>query len=90
MLNGESAYPGVLLVAATLGVCVASAAIINARFVRDGSLWRYVWVVFVQEAARLPLVLHSAVTNEVFWRGRKLRITRDHTMNPVRGGRWAG
>ena len=33
-----------------------SHAVVNARFVRDRGLWRYLWVVFVQEFVRLPLV----------------------------------
>jgi ceramide glucosyltransferase len=92
MLRGEGVYPGVYLMAATLGVSVTSTAAINARFVRDRGFWRYLWVVLVQEAARLPLVLHSSVTSEVSWRGRKLRVTPDCTVKliPERGERWAG
>jgi ceramide glucosyltransferase len=92
LLAGGDPWADAGLLAAVLGVSVASAAVINARFVRDGAFWRYLWVVFVQEAVRLPLVVYSSVTSEVSWRGRRLRIAPDCTVKlvPERGERWSG
>lgn len=73
------------LLAAVLGVCAGSSAAIDARFARGGGFWRYLWVVLVQEAARLPLVLYSSVTSEVYWRDRMFRIAPDCTMKPAPG-----
>ena len=45
---------------AALGGSVVSAAVVNAKFVRDRGFWRYLWVVFVQEFVRLPLAVTVA------------------------------
>jgi len=69
--------------AAVLGASVMSAAVINTRFVRDESFWRYVWVVPVLDYFRLPLLVYSSLTSETVWRGRRLHINPDCTTNIV-------
>lgn len=83
LVRGDGPYLGLGLIATVLGTQVVSAAMINAGFVRDGNLWRYLWVVPVQELARLPLVIRSALKDEISWRGRKLRIRPDCTATLV-------
>lgn len=80
LLQKESPYVGVYLTIAVLGISLISAAVINARFVRDKGLWRFWWVVPLQELLKLPLVIHSSLTNEIVWRGRRLRINHDCTI----------
>jgi hypothetical protein len=77
---------------AALGGSLISAAIVNAKFVRDRGLWRYLWVVFVQEFVRLPLAVYSGWTSEISWRGRRFRIAPDRTAQlvPERGKGRAG
>jgi hypothetical protein len=62
---------------------VVAAAVTNVRFVRDQALWRYLWVVPLQELLRLPLVVYSRLTNEILWRGRTLGINPDCTVGLV-------
>ena len=83
LAGGSGAYPGVFLLAAVLGASVTSAAVINARFARDEGFWRFLWVILVLEFFRLPLLVYSALTSEIAWRGRKLRINPDCTTNIV-------
>jgi ceramide glucosyltransferase len=63
---------GAVLVA--LATAVVSAAAVNAFLARNERLWRFLWVVLVQELCRLPLVLYSLFDNEVVWRGRRFRV----------------
>jgi ceramide glucosyltransferase len=63
---------GAVLVA--LATALVSAAAVNAFLARNDRLWRFLWVVLVQELCRLPLVLYSLVDNEVVWRGRRFRV----------------
>jgi hypothetical protein len=62
---------------------LVSQAVVNARFVREEGIWRYLWVVLVQEAVRLALVLYAAFTDEVVWRGRRMRVASDGTVELV-------
>jgi ceramide glucosyltransferase len=91
LAGGSDAYPGVFLLTAVLGASVTSAAVINARFAKDESFWRYLWVVPVLEFLRLPLLVHSGLTSEIVWRGRRLRINPDCTTSIVseHAERWA-
>jgi ceramide glucosyltransferase len=57
----------------------ASAAVVNMVLARNGRLWRFFWVVLVQEVFRLPLLVHSLTTNEIVWRGRRFRVHPDGT-----------
>jgi ceramide glucosyltransferase len=83
LLEGGGLYLGVCLLIAALGGSLISTAVVNARFVRDRGLWRYLWVVFVQELARLPLAVYSTLTSEISWRGRRFRIAPDRTAQLV-------
>lgn len=83
LLQGGNAYVGVYLVITVLAVSVISAAVINAKLVQDKKLWRFLWVVLIQELFRLPLVIYSRLTNEIVWRGRRLRINPDCTTRLV-------
>jgi hypothetical protein len=70
---------GLGLVLLVLVAAVASAAAVNVAFSRNRELWRFLWVVLLQEMFRLPLVLHSIFTNEIAWRGRRFRVGSDGT-----------
>jgi ceramide glucosyltransferase len=83
LFEGGGLYLGVCLLIAALGGSLISTAVVNARFVRDRGLWRYLWVVFVQELARLPLAVYSGLTSEISWRGRRFRIAPDRTAQLV-------
>ena len=71
------------LLAAALGTPLVSQAVVNARLVKEEGLWRYLWVVLVHEAVRLALVLYAAFTDEVVWRGRRMRVASDGTVELV-------
>jgi ceramide glucosyltransferase len=73
LLAGDSIVFGACLLAAALGT----------PLVREEGLWRYMWVVLVQEAVRLALVLYAAFTDEVVWRGRRMRVASDGTVELV-------
>ena len=72
---------GALLAALT--TALGSAAAVNAFLARNQRLWRFLWVVVVQELLRLPLVLYSLVNNEVEWRGKRFRVEPDGTASIV-------
>ena len=72
---------GPLLVALT--TALLSTAAVNTVLARNENLWRFPWVVLVQELFRLPLVLHSLVTDEIVWRGRRFRVHSDGTASLV-------
>jgi ceramide glucosyltransferase len=83
LLRGDDIGLDIYLLAAVLGTSVVAAAVTNVRFVRDQALWRYLWVVPLQELLRLPLVVYSRLTNEILWRGRTLGINPDCTVGLV-------
>jgi ceramide glucosyltransferase len=72
------------LVVLVLATALVSAAAVNIAFARNEKLWRFLWVVLVQELLRLPMVLHSCLTNEIVWRGRRLRVGSDGTASFAR------
>jgi ceramide glucosyltransferase len=67
------------LVLAVLATALVSAAIVNIAFARNEKLWRFLWVVPIQELFRLPLLLYSFFTDEIVWRGRRFRVDSDGT-----------
>jgi ceramide glucosyltransferase len=74
-LIGDGNVPlglGAVLVASS--TALVSAAAVNAFLAHNEKLWRFLWVVLVQELCRLPLVLYSLVENEVVWRGKRFRV----------------
>jgi ceramide glucosyltransferase len=86
-LIGDGDVPvalGAVLVA--LSTAVLSAAMVNAFLARNEKLWRFLWVVLVQELCRLPLVLYSLVENEVVWREKRFLIHPDGTASVVGAG----
>jgi ceramide glucosyltransferase len=70
---------GLGLVLVVVATTLASAAAVNVAFARNGKLWRFLWVVLIQETLRLPLVLYSLFTDEIAWRGRRFRVGPDGT-----------
>jgi ceramide glucosyltransferase len=62
------------LVLLVLATALSSTALVNIAFVRDERLWRFIWVILIQELCRLPLVLYSCLTDEIVWRGRRFRV----------------
>ena len=83
LVKEESIYVGVSLIVAVLTASLISSAIINLKFVHCNRLWRFLWVVPLQELFRLPLILHSYLRNEVDWRGRRFRINSKCEMRLV-------
>ena len=81
--NRESLTTGVLLTGAVLATSLISTAVINLKFVHCKKLWRFLWVVPILEFFRLPLILHSYLTNEIAWRGRRFRLNTDCTLSRV-------
>lgn len=77
---------GLGLLCVVLLTAVLSAAIVNLAFARNSSLWRHIWVVWLLELLRLPLLLYSCLTNEIQWRSRKLRVNPDGTTRIVDAG----
>jgi ceramide glucosyltransferase len=71
------------LVLAVLATALLSTATVNIAFARNGKLWRFIWVVPIQELLRLPLVLYSVLTDEIVWRGRRFRVDSDGTARPA-------
>lgn len=71
------------LVLLVLSIAWLSTVVVNLRFARNAALWRFLWVVPIQEFLRLPLLIHSCLTSEIVWRGRKLRINSDCTIRIV-------
>jgi ceramide glucosyltransferase len=67
------------LVLGVLATALVSTATVNITFARNEKLWRFIWVVVVHELFRLPLVLYSAFTDEVVWRGRRFRVDSNGT-----------
>lgn len=63
-----------------------SAVVVNLKFAHDRNLWRFLWVAPVLEILRLPLIVHSELTNDVRWRGRRFRIHRDCTATGLEDG----
>jgi ceramide glucosyltransferase len=78
---------GALLAASA--TALVSAAAVNAFLARNQRLWRFLWVVIVEELLRLPLVVYSLVDNQVVWRGRRFRVQHNGTASIV-GTRAAG
>jgi ceramide glucosyltransferase len=83
VLQGRSVRAGLVLTTAVIAVDVISAVIINTKFVRDRKMWRFIWVVPILELSSLPLLLRSCLTNEVVWRGTRLRVNRDCTVTEL-------
>ena len=79
----ESVYIGVSLIFAVLATSLISTAVVNLKFVRCKKLWRFLWVVPIPELTRLPLIIHSYLTNKISWRGRKFLLNTDGTMSLV-------
>ena len=73
----------IALVLSVLTTSVLSTAIINIAFARNRKLWRFVWVVLIQELFRLPLVLYSCLTDEIVWRGGRFHVESDGTTRIV-------
>jgi hypothetical protein len=74
------------LVLVVLAVALGSAAVVNMAFARNGRLWRFLWVILIQEVFRLPLVLYSSFTDEIAWRGRRFRVGSDGTARTAEPG----
>jgi ceramide glucosyltransferase len=75
---------GAVVVALT--TALTSAAVVNIALARNQKLWRFIWVVPIQELFRLPLILHSLFTNEVVWRGRRFRVDSGGRARVAEGG----
>jgi ceramide glucosyltransferase len=82
-LAGEGPRLGAYLVGGLILASGVSAAVVNVNFARDGNLWRFLWVTAVLEVLRLPLILHSELTDNILWRGRRFHIHRDGTATPI-------
>jgi ceramide glucosyltransferase len=77
--KSEDVRLGGMLLAGIALLQAMAAAVTNEKLVRDPNARRYLWVAPFAEAFWLPVFVHSLVTDEVHWRGRRLRVHRDRT-----------
>jgi len=77
--NGVLPTTGVLLTLAVLVTSLLSTIIINVKYAYNQKLERFLWVVLIREVARLPLLIHSYLSNEFVWRGERFRVHSDGT-----------
>jgi ceramide glucosyltransferase len=80
VVHGEGMLTGVIFSAASIVAGMISAAIINLMFVQDKKMWRFIWVVPILQLSSLPLLLRSCLTDDVVWRGTRLRVNPDCTI----------
>lgn len=83
LFHGRNIMFAVVLALVVLTTSVISTTIINIKFVGNKQLWRFLWIVPILELLRLPLIVHSCLTNEVVWRGKRLRVDSDGTTSIV-------
>jgi ceramide glucosyltransferase len=76
LARGRYAALGAGLILLVLAAHVASAALINARLVRDARMWRCLWLAPLTELFQLPVFIYSLLTDRVLWRGRWVRVAR--------------
>ena len=74
LFQNSKASIAIGLVLLALTTALSSTALVNMTFARNERLWRFIWVVLIQELFRLPLVLYSCCTDEIVWRGRRFRV----------------
>jgi len=86
LLTGRGVAAATGLVAGIAVVQIAGAAVINARFVRDPTWWRWAWVAAVLDLVRLPALVHACLSSTVVWRGRRWRVQADQTMRLMEDG----
>lgn len=74
---------GLTVLGFTFLVRLASVALVNLFFVKEPTLWRYLWLIPVLELLKIPLWLEGFWNPVVVWRGRKYRVMADATVRPV-------
>jgi ceramide glucosyltransferase len=79
LLEDGKAKTGLLLVGTAVLARLISIAVINVKFVHDKKLWAFIWVAPILDFFKVPLLIYSFMTNEIVWRGRKVRIEPDCT-----------
>lgn len=72
----SNAHSGILLFCVLI-FRLGYSALIHAKFVHDKKFMRFIWVVPVMDLLKLPLLIHSFLTNRIEWRGRKIYVTRN-------------
>lgn len=82
---GGSAAAGLGVPLATAGARVASLWWLNAHFVHDRGIWRWVWAAPLHDLARVPVWVRALLTDQVLWRGMRFRILADATAVRVPG-----
>ena len=85
LIQNDPPTTGILLTLAVLATSLLSAIIIHVKYGHNDRLWRLLWVVLIREVARLPLLIHSYLSNEFVWRGERFRVHSDGTAT-VRSG----
>jgi hypothetical protein len=83
MFQSSKAAIAIGLILLVLATALSSTALVNIAFVRNERLWRFIWVILIQELSRLPLVPYSCLTDEIVWRGRRFRVDSDGTTRIV-------
>ncbi|RFU22548.1 glycosyltransferase [Geodermatophilus marinus] len=83
LFRGSDVPVALTSVLVALAVPSVSAVAVNTGLARNEKLVRFLWVVLVQELLRFPLFLHSLVTDEIVWRGRRFRVHPDGTASVV-------
>jgi len=85
--RGANVSIGLGLVGIALVTALLSAVVVNVAVAHNVFLWRHIWVVWMLELLRLPLLLYSSFTNDVVWRSRRLHVESDGTTTSVETGK---
>jgi ceramide glucosyltransferase len=85
LLEDGKASAGLLLVGTVVLARLASMAVINLKFAHDKWMWAFIWAAPILDLFKAPLLVYSFMTNEIVWRGRKVRVNSDCTAAYCRG-----
>ncbi|MBN2480357.1 MAG: glycosyltransferase [Bacteroidales bacterium] len=77
----ENTLFGLCLVCGVLFFRLGFSSLINLTFVRDKKFLKFIWAVPVMDLLKLPLFIHACFTNNIVWRGRKMRVNRDGSVS---------
>jgi ceramide glucosyltransferase len=81
LATGASAF-GWLVFAATMAVRLASAWIVGARYLRDPTVRRFLWLVPLRDLAGTALWAIGLFGKQIRWRGQRFRLAKDGRLLP--------
>lgn len=68
---------GVVLAGSVLIFRFVFITLIHIRLVNDKGIMRFIWAIPVMDLLKLPLLIHSIMTNKIEWRTRKIYVNPD-------------